>query len=423
MQINDMAFSEKQISSIIESTRRLNIWEGSVRSGKTVASMWRWIEFVRTFPRIGDGSPLMVGKTHKALERNILDPIKQMVGARRCKYNRGTGTFTLFGVKCDLIGANDERAQDVIRGATVPGVYGDEITLWPQSFFKMMLSRMSVKGAKFFGTTNPDSPYHWLKTDYLDKAAELDLTTFHFNIDDNTNLDPAFVESLKKEYTGLWYKRFIDGLWVQAEGAIYDMWDEGRHMVYLPDLLADLMPNANKEDRRFRHTFMAVDYGTSNPFAAGLFGYNKDLPCYLMKEYYYDGKKSMKAMTDDEYVDELIKWLDGVKPPYTYVDPSAASFSTALRKRGFHVIEASNDVLDGIRFVANLFQKDLFKIDRSCTNTKKEVTGYIWDEKAQRYGEDKPVKQNDHCMDMMRYGLYTHFFKTKRLKILGFNYN
>jgi PBSX family phage terminase large subunit len=387
-------FSRKQLDVIANATARLNILDGSVRSGKTVASLVAWIKFVAEAP---PGELLMVGKTERTLKRNILDPLEQMVGSKNFKLNRGEGEATLFGRRIYLAGANDERAEGKIRGMTLVGAYGDEITLWPESFFTMLLSRLSVPGARFIGTTNPDSPYHWLKVNYLDRAGELNLKSWHFTLEDNLNLDPAYVEALKKEYTGLWYKRFILGLWVLAEGVVYDMWDEDKHVRPAPTGL-----------NRF---IVAVDYGTNNPCTFGLYGWSNSMnpTVYLVREYWYDSRETGRQKTDAEYADDFANWLGDIIPEAIYVDPSAASFIAELRKRGYVVTEAANDVLDGIRFVATMLSQGRFFIDPSCKHTIKEFYSYVWDHKAQLKGEDKPLKQNDHAMDRNRYALYSHF--------------
>lgn len=408
-------FGEKQYRSIMSANARLNIWEGSVRAGKTVASIFRWLRFVKEVPL---GSPLlMTGRTNRTLERNIVWPIIDIVGGSRAFYNRGTGELRLFGRLIDCLGASDERAQEKIRGATFFGAYGDEVSLWPESYFTMMLSRLSQTGAKFFGTTNPDSPYHWLKKKYLDRQGELNLKRFHFTLEDNPNLDSEYVKQLKKEYTGLWYKRFILGLWVQAEGAIYDMWNESIHQVDFKTLFKDA---PGKEPRRL---FAACDYGTANPTVFGLFAHTGRLPVYMVREYYYNSAKTGRQKTDGEYADDFIKWLSGQAITGVYVDPAAASFIAELKKRRINVLEAKNDVIDGIRFVGNLLQNRLFFIDKGCKMTLEEVAGYVWDAKAQIRGEDKPVKTNDHCMDMMRYGLFSHFWRPNVIQYLGMNYN
>jgi PBSX family phage terminase large subunit len=384
-------FSQKQLDSIRNSTARLNFWEGAVRSGKTIASIVRWLDYIATGPA---GDLLMVGKTERTLKRNILDVMEQILGPRLYRYNKGEGEVYVCGRKVYVVGANDERAEGKIRGMTLAGAYGDEVTLWPENFFKMLLSRLSVAGAKFFGTTNPDSPYHWLKTEYLDKP-DLDLLDWHFTLDDNPNLDPAYIDALKREYTGLWYKRFIQGLWVLAEGAVYDMWDDKTHVVEAP--------------KGLRHKIVGVDYGTTNPCTFGLFEWEDGFPVYLTSEYWWDSKERGRQKTDPEYADDFARWLGNDKPEAVYVDPSAASFIAELRKRGYRVREADNDVLAGIRFVSGLLQERRFLVDASCKQTIREFSGYVWDAKAQKKGEDKPLKQNDHAMDRTRYALYTHF--------------
>lgn len=421
--------SSKQLDSVLDSTARINIWEGSVRSGKTIASIIRWLEYLSHPPR--GGSFAMIGKTQTTLQRNILDPIMEFFPGL-CRFNRGTGEFFFRDLQIEVVGANDERAQDKIRGRTMAGAYGDEISLWPESFWTMLLSRLSVKNSKFFGTTNPDSPYHYLKKDVIDREHELDCRVFHFSLPDNPGLDPKYVESLKKEYRGLWYKRFIDGLWVQAEGAIYDMFDSAKHVIDVPAALnIDYEGNVNPNikfvgagSRAPYRYFVSVDYGTANATSFGLFAYRGEKPpAYLLKEYYYDARKVGRSKTDSEYADDLENFVGKLKSKIVvYVDPSALSFITELRKRGFFIIEANNAVLDGIRFVGTMFTDGLFYIDNSCTHAQEEIQGYVWDEKAQKKGEDKPVKERDHACDMIRYGLFTHFYKKGNSIIGGFNY-
>ncbi|MBO8169334.1 MAG: PBSX family phage terminase large subunit [Thermoanaerobacteraceae bacterium] len=398
-------FSPKQLASIEQSDARLNIWEGSVRSGKTISSIVRWLEYIKTGP---PGDLLMVGKTERTLKRNILDPIEQIVGTKRFKYNRGLGEVYICGRRIYVVGANDERAEGKIRGHTLAGAYGDELTLWPESFFKMLLSRLSISGAKFFGTTNPDSPYHWLKTEYLDKEG-LNLKSWHFTLEDNPNLDPAYVEALKKEYVGLWYKRFILGLWVLAEGAVYDMWDDQVHAV-------DRVPV------RFDRYYLGVDYGTNNPTVFLLIGQAGQL-LYVLDEYYWDSSKTGRQKTDAEYSRDLQQFIGNRRLQAIIIDPSAASFITQLRRDGVGPIrEADNSVLDGIRNVASFLSgKRLFVYRKKCPNLLKEFSSYVWDPKAQQRGEDKPLKQNDHALDALRYVVQTamkYNFDTKAVDLL-----
>lgn len=396
----------KQWRSMQDAQRRLNIWHGSVRSGKTVGANWRWMQYVGWCVKHSiPGDLLMFGKTERTLKRNILDPLASFMGAKRFAYNKGEGEVYMWGRKIHVVGANDERAEGKIRGGTYLAAYGDELTLTPESFFKMLLSRLSLPGARLFGTTNPDSPYHYIKADYLDNEA-LDLASFQFGLDDNPFLDPAYVEALKAEYTGLWYKRFILGLWVMAAGAVYDMWGDDN----VRPLPADVKPEQYIAD---------VDYGTSNPctFSLKAIWHVNGVPhVHTLREYYYDGRDKGQK-TDEQYMDDLAAFLEGVPGrPRIYVDPSAASFIVAGKKRGFRMVEANNDVLDGIRTVSAFIESGRYTVDPSCRETVRSYQSYIWDEKAQRRGEDKPLKENDHPTDRDRYGIYTHFGGERRTK-------
>jgi PBSX family phage terminase large subunit len=379
--------SAKQFDSIIKSVARLNIWEGSVRSGKTIASIIRWVEYIKT---CSNGDLLMIGKTERTLKRNILDVIEDIVGTKNFRYNRGLGEVYIFNRKVYIAGANDERSEGKIRGMTLAGAYGDELTLWPESFFKMLLSRLSIKGAKLFGTTNPDSPYHWLKTEYIDNN-NIDIKVFHFELEDNLALDPEYVKELKKEYTGLWYKRFIQGLWVLAEGTVYDMFDEGKHVI-------SEMPVCERY-------WISIDYGTNNPTVFLLQGQKSEI-YYTLQEYYYDSRKTGHQKTDEEYAEDLKIFIGDKYITNIVVDPSASSFIAQLKKDGFYnVRKANNDVLDGIRHVSTLLSNGKYFIHESCKNLIKEKASYVWDIKAQQRGEDKPLKQNDHASDAERYGI------------------
>lgn len=405
----------KQVRSIADSTARINIWEGSVRSGKTVAANLRWLEYALNRR---DGDLLMVGKTERTLKRNVLDNFKQFLTTRRYDINRGDGEVFFCGRKIHIVGANDERATDKIQGSTYAGAYVDEISLVPESFFSMLLSRLSAKGAKLFGTTNPDSPYHWLKTDYLDRAGELNIRSWKFRLEDNPFLDPDYVENLKREYTGLWHRRYIEGMWVLAAGAIYDMFDEEAHVT-------DLEGRAIEQAGRW---IVDCDYGTSNPCTWSLkaIWHEGGKPrVHTVAEYYWDSEIEGRQKTDTEYADDMEAWLnewrqkvashDGpgapVGNPRIYVDPSAASFINELKGRGLSVRPADNAVIDGIRFVASMLTEGRYTIAPRCEQTPKSYASYVWDETAQKRGEDKPLKEHDHCCDRDRYGLYTELQK------------
>ena len=397
-------FSKKQLEFFNDSDARLNIAVGAVRSGKSHITIHRFMkELFRSGP---DGRYLITGKSERTVLMNIIEPMQEFTGGL-IRYNRGMGEFTLFGKKVYVVGANDERAEGKIRGATFAGALVDEITILPESFFRMLLSRLSIEGAKLFGGTNPDSPMHWLKTDFLDKFEDdpKALKHFKFNLDDNPTLTENFKNSLKKEYQGLWHKRFILGDWVLAEGAIYDFFDTSLHVVNNPPTYA-------------KHYFLGVDYGTSNAFAAVLVGYNDDHKptLWVEKEYYWDSKSMGYQKTDAEYALDLQREFGGYPIRLLYLDPSAASFQTELRRGKFPVKQANNDVIDGIRCVSTLLSQGNLVVCKNCVNLIKEIEGYVWDDNAVRRGEDKPVKQRDHAVDAMRYVIYSHFGNKTSLK-------
>jgi PBSX family phage terminase large subunit len=407
--------SGKQLESVRLATARLNIWEGSVRSSKTISSLIAWLRFVRTAPA---GNLLMAGKTERTLKRNIIDPLTEMLGPARCRLVQGSGELWLLGRRVYLAGANDERAQERIRGLTLSGCYVDEISTIPQSFWSMLLSRLSVEGARLFGTSNPDSPAHWLKVDFLDRAAVwlgqdgvtdysedgLDLARFSFRLADNPHLPPSYVRSLELEFVGLWRKRFIEGLWIAAEGAVYDMFDEARHVV-------DVVPVIRK------WLCCSIDYGTVNPLHALLIGLGTDRRLYVVAEWRWDSRARHRQLTDAEYSAKLREWLAavrfpgsqlyGVSPDRFIVDPSAASFIRQLHTDGLSVMGADNAVLDGIRLTSSLLGSGRLLISRSCKALISEMSSYVWDDKARLRGEDKPLKLNDHGNDALRYGLRT----------------
>jgi PBSX family phage terminase large subunit len=409
--------SPAQIRSVVESQQRINIWEGSIRSGKTIASLLRFLIFVANPPP--DGELVIIGKTRETINRNLFAPLMNpnLFGmfAKQVHYNPGASEAIIFGRTVHVIGANDAKAESKIRGMTVCGAYVDEITVLPRSFFDMLVARCSVPGAKIFGTTNPDNPGHWLRKEYLLRAKQTELATWHFTIDDNPHLDPSYVAWLKTTYTGLWYRRFVLGQWVQAEGAVYDMWDPDRHVV-------DILPPIH------RWVGLGVDYGTVNPFAGLLLGVGQGpapndpverTRLYLAGEYRYDSRAQRRQLTDLEYSRRLRDWLSdfatgpgqrGVRPEWTVVDPSAASFVNQLYHDGLTPTLADNSVIDGIRLVSSLLANDLLLVRGSCTGWIEEVGGYAWDDKAAAAGEDKPIKADDHSLDAGRYVLKTTEF-------------
>jgi len=375
--------SNKQLISLQDSTARINLFEGPVRAGKSFIALLRWIEFCRSGPK---GPLIICGKTDKTIKRNIINPLQELVG-NAVRYSSGKGEVTMYDRTMVVCGANDDRAEAKIRGNEYAGGLIDEVSLMPENFFKMLLSRLSIDGAQLFCSTNPDSPYHWFKRDFMDRRNEIDMKVFSYNIRDNPSLSEKYIENLSKEYQGLWYKRYIEGKWVLADGAVYDFFDNDIHVI----------PMARSEATFY---LCGIDYGTTNPCVFVLIGYNSgSYPnMWLEKEYYYDSKKELKQKSDYEYAKDFIDFASGYNIKHIYIDPSALSLKMELRRNGIgSIVDAKNDVIPGIRFQALLLTNGTYKVCSSCTESIKEYSNYLWDSKASEKGEDKPVKKNDHC--------------------------
>lgn len=397
------------------------IADGAIRSGKTVSmslsfAMWAMSTF-------NGQNFAMCGKTIGSFRRNVLFWLKLMLKSRGYSVTDRRADNLIIIRKGDaenyfyIFGGKDERSQDLIQGITLAGVFFDEVALMPESFVNQATGRCSVEGSKFWFNCNPDGPYHWFKVNWIDKstgylgkeqveqirkkAAEegkdpglKEILYLHFTMDDNLSLSEAIKARYRSMYIGVFFKRYILGLWAAAEGVIYDMFNPEKHVKNIKEFFQTLV-NGNR--------YVSCDYGTQNATVFLLWNKGIDGKWYCIREYYYSGRDKGKQKTDAEYADDLKKWLDGTRIKAMIVDPSAASFIAELRKRGYKVIKANNDVLDGIRLVGMLLNLEMLIFSSSCTETIKEFASYIWDEKAVAGGEDKPVKQWDHCMDAARY--------------------
>jgi PBSX family phage terminase large subunit len=360
---------------------------GAVRSSKTFASI---LAFCDKVENCRPGPIGMMGKTERTLRQNVLDPMRELINDDRLFHlNQGQGELTLFGRKIYLIGAPNIAAVSKIQGKGFVLVYCDEAETYPNDVWSMIGTRTDASGVQIIGTMNPGGPRSWMKVDYLDRLRDVDGRAWHFTLDDNPFLTERVKNRLKKQYTGLWYKRFILGLWVAAEGAIYDMWDEAKHVITSP------------KDQKYDKIVVGVDYGTSNPTAFIMLG-KREGKWIAFKEYYFDGRKG-RQKTDIELANDLVKFISGHKVNYIVVDPSAASFKLQLAQMGLPVADADNSVLDGIRTVASGLSSGVLLVDESCSNLIQEFPGYSWDTKAQDRGEDKPIKSEDHALDALRY--------------------
>lgn len=378
-----MLLSPKQREFVKYGTHRWNFKGGATRSGKTYLD-FRWIIPIRIRERIGkDGLAVILGVTKSTIERNVLEPMRNIYGDELVGTISSDNTAWIFGEKCYCLGAEKVSQVSKIRGASIKYCYGDEVADWSEEVFALLKSRLDKEYSCFDGTYNPQYPNHWLKR-FLDSDADIFSQTY--TIDDNPFLPESFKENLKKEYEGtVYYDRYILGLWVRAEGLVYSMFGD--------DCITQEIPDTGDY-------YISIDYGTLNPFSAGLWCVGKR-SAVRIAEIYYSGRETRAQKTDEEYCD-MVERLAGEKTiRAVVVDPSAASFIEALRRRGrFKVRHADNDVMNGIRTVSDFLRNGKIKIHESCENTIREFGLYRWDEKSE---VDRVVKENDHAMDEVRY--------------------
>lgn len=372
------------------------ICDGSVRSGKT--SIMSLSFFLWAMGNFNGCAFAYCGKSVGAVERNIVTPLLSIAYLRRnfdIRYNRGDHVITARRGGREnrfyLFGGKDESSYSLIQGITLAGVMLDEVALMPRSFVEQALARCSVSGAKFWFNCNPENPEHWFRKEWLLKAPERNALHLHFTMDDNPSLEDATRERYRTMYSGVFYQRYVLGLWVMAEGIVYDMFDHTRNVYSEPPI--------DMADRSTR--YIACDYGTTNP-CVFLDIYDDGEVIRVDREYRWDSRAEHRQKTDEEYADDFMVFM-GDSWCAVYVDPSAASFIAALRRRGVYVIEANNAVLDGIRRVGALFQRGLLLVHDTCTGLMDELGSYRWDDKAAARGEEKPVKQLDHAPDALRY--------------------
>lgn len=385
-----MLLSPKQIEFVNNATRRWNFKGGATRSGKTYLD-FKWIIPLRIRERIGlDGLTVILGVTKSTIERNVLEPMRNIYGDELVGTISSDNTAMLFGEKCYCLGAEKISQVSKIRGASIKYCYGDEVADWSEEVFTLLKSRLDKEYSCFDGTFNPQHPEHWLKQ-FLDSDADIFSQTY--SLDDNPFVPESFKENLKKEYQGtVWFDRYILGLWCRAEGLIYPFFDPKKCCG------GDVKGDAY---------YISVDYGTLNPCSMGLWAvdYEKETATRI-REFYYDGRKERRQLTDREYYEKLLELAGDYPIESIVVDPSAASFIAEIRDHGyFDVRQANNSVVDGIRFTGKLLNNGNLRIATRCKNSIKEFQSYAWDEKSTE--GDKPLKQNDHAMDDIRYFCYT----------------
>ena len=375
------------------------IADGAIRSGKTVFMMVAFVDdAMRRFNNQRFG---ICGKTVDSTVKNIITPYVGLNYAKEKYSITWKRTDKLLVVSdgeheniFEIFGGKDERSFMLIQGRTLAGVLFDEVALQPQSFVEQALARCSVEGSRFWFNCNPDVPNHWFYQSWVQKPKEHNALHLHFELEDNPSLSEKIINRYKTMYSGVFYRRYILGEWCVAEGLVYDFGE---------DNITDEIPKSGEY-------YLSIDYGTMNPFSCGLW-------CVLggkavrIKEYYYSGRGEKVMKTDEEYCDEVDKLTKDYTISKVIVDPSAASFIASLRKRGYSVQKANNDVIDGIRRTSVYLKEGKVLIHRNCADAIREFGLYRWDDKST---EDKVIKENDHAMDEIRYFCNTvlkHKFK------------
>ena len=381
------------------------ICDGAVRSGKTSIMMWAFVSWA--MENFSGQSFGICGKTVDSCTKNIIVPFTVMALANEKYTLRWRSSHKILEVRrgavtnyFEVFGGKDESSYTLIQGRTLAGVLLDEVVLMPRSFVEQALTRCSVDGAKLWFSCNPDNPMHWFYTDWIKRARERNALYLHFEMTDNPGLSQKTLERYQTMFSGVFYDRYVRGKWCVAEGLVYEFGEEQ---------ITDYIPEGGEY-------YISVDYGTLNPFSAGLWCIDGG-KAVRIAEYYYSGRDSKVQKTDEDYCDAIIE-LAGDKPVrHVIVDPSAASFITALRRRGnFSVREAKNDVLDGIRLTYRMLKNGQIKIHKNCKDAIREFGLYRWDDKSTT---DKPIKENDHAMDDIRYFANTILrrrFKVDRLE-------
>jgi len=363
--------------------------DGAVRSGKTVSMvvgffLWSMACFDRkTFA--------ICGKTVGALRRNIVGNLEEWLGELFCiREHRSENKLVVTDSAGRentyyLFGGRDESSGSLIQGITLAGVLLDEAAVMPQSFVEQACARCSEVGSKLWFNCNPEGPEHWLYKEWILKAKEKNMLHLHFTMDDNPALPDGIRRRYEALYTGVFYRRFILGQWCMAEGLVYDF---------------NPMLHVKEPEKPGGRYYISVDYGTRNPFSAGLWQVT-DGKAWRIREYYHDGRESGRMLTDEEYCDELENLAGNLPVEQVVIDPSAASFIAALRRRGrFSVRKAKNEVLPGIRLVATCLQAGILQISPGCKDTIREFGLYRWQDTGEK---DAVVKENDHAMDDIRY--------------------
>lgn len=400
-------FSPKQIEFIENSTAKWNLAHGSVRTGKTVGTLFRFMQACYFCP---DSQIFMVGHSSETIYENavrLLFESPQFIIYRPfCSWSPGNRVLTFRDKKIKILGAKDEGAVGQFQGKTMSLVYCDEMTLYPDSIIQMIDSRLSNPWSMGFASMNPTYPDHPIKK-WIDAGIQGDKNYYslHFTLEDNPYVDEDYKNRLKNASSGIFYKRNYLGLWCLAEGAIFDFFDTKIHVLRKPPCAAE-------------YWIAGIDYGVSNAFACVLVGINTGISTqtgkrlWVEKEYYWDSKKQGRQKLNSEFAEDVKDFLEPYAVKQIYIDPSALAMKLELQRKGMHVVEANNDVFNGIETMTNEMAKGNLYVLSECKNLIREIQNYVWDSKKSTQGDDAPVKKADHCCDALRYCVFSHKVQT-----------
>ncbi len=387
-----LKFSPKQQEYIQKANKRWNFKSGATRSGKT------YLDFMYVIPkrlmaRHGlSGLNVILGVTQSTIERNVLEPMRQVYGEKLVGYISSDNTCVIFGEEVYCLGAEKKSQVAKLRGASIKYCYGDEVADWNQEVFDMLKSRLDKEYSCFDGALNPQNPSHWLKK-FLDSDADIYLQ--EYTIFDNPFLSKAFIDNLCNEYKGtVYYKRYILGLWAIAEGLVYQCFKED----------VNIFTGDTKYSRNSLY-YLAIDYGTMNPFAVGLMEYTPEGKVRMIREAHYSGRETGMTVDNEHYYKMLEQIATGYQIKGVVIDPSASGMKATIQKYGrFTLIDGNNDVLNGIQEVTKYINLGYLLVHDSCKETLKEFGSYAWNSKTLT---DEVIKENDHHMDLIRYFIYT----------------
>ncbi len=409
-------FSPKQLEFIAKANAKWNIAHGSVRSGKTVGTLFSFMHACYTCP---DSDIWMVGHSSDTIYNNV---IRLLFESAQFKIFRpfvtwfpGKRQLKFMDKTIGTLGAKDEGAIGNFQGKTFSLCLCDEMTLYPESIVDMIDTRLSKSYSKGFASMNPSHPQHKIKS-WIDKAEAGDPNYYalQFSLDDNPYVDEQYKQRIRDSLSGLFYKRNYLGLWCLAEGAIFDFFDDTIHVLRAPPRAAE-------------YWVLGIDYGISNAFAAVLIGvstgmYTQTGKCmWVEKEYYWDSKKTMKQKLNSELANDVQEFIEPYAVKAVYIDPSALAMKLELQRRGIHCVEANNDVQYGIELMTSEMAKGNLFVLKDCKNTIKEIQNYVWDAKKSAMGEDAPIKKGDHAIDALRYVIASHKVVTYQPYAQGHN--